>query len=88
MLYLQYSEADAALDQGSAQAQAYGKDHEIAFDDLSSDLDDTDFYGSGGGLRHGDTRAGLLGAGGDGDMRDGTDRGNGFWGSRGEGEGR
>lgn len=57
----QYSGADAALDRGDAQGEEYGRRRTIAFDDLSGDLDDSDFYGSGGGLRHGDMRSSLLG---------------------------
>jgi len=49
----QYSGADAALDQGEASTELFGPRRSIAFDDLHSDLDDSDFYGNGGGLRHG-----------------------------------
>ena len=55
----EFSAADEAIDNGDA-AQ-HGINREVAFDDLSGDLDDTDFYGSGGGLRHGDMRSALLG---------------------------
>jgi len=53
----QYSSADGALDQGASEGVAstkpFGRRRTIAFDDLQSDLDDSDFYGNGGGLRHG-----------------------------------
>ena len=58
-----YSAADAALDQGLQSTEKYGKARTIAFNDLSSDLQDSSFYGSGGsggGLRHGDDRSSLL----------------------------
>jgi hypothetical protein len=55
----QFSEADAAIDNGNTEQ--HGVNHEIAFDDLSGDLDDSDFYGSGSGLRQGDMRWALLG---------------------------
>jgi hypothetical protein len=54
-----FSEADAAIDHGDTEQ--HGVNREIAFDDLSGDLDDSDFYGSGSGLRHGDMRSALLG---------------------------
>lgn len=56
---VQYSAADAALDAGNAEG--YGAGRTIAFNDLANDLDDSDFYGSGGGLRHGDMRHSLVG---------------------------
>ena len=46
----------------AGDAEGYGTGRTIAFDDLSTDLDDSDFYGSGGGLRHGDMRHSLTGA--------------------------
>jgi hypothetical protein len=55
----EYSAADEALDHGDAEG--FGSGRSIAFNDLPADLDDTDFYGSGGGLRHGDDRHDLLG---------------------------